>query len=107
DWDGIEDRSRIFQRPSTWGSPADILESAAQSYREDLWSTQPRYIELWVEKDALAGVFAAACRDYRIPFLAHRGNASTTAAYEAGKRLEEKNRSALHRSRPDRPRYAP
>jgi hypothetical protein len=90
DWEAIEDRSREFQQPATWKNPAEILAAAASGYREDLWASQPRHIELWVEKDALAGVFARVCADYRIPFLAHRGNASTTAMYEAGKRLEEK-----------------
>jgi hypothetical protein len=90
DWEAIEDRSREFQEPATWDSPEELLEAAARQYREDLWASQPRHIELWVEKDALAGVFARVCADYRIPFLAHRGNASTTAMYEAGKRLAEK-----------------
>jgi hypothetical protein len=87
DWEAIEDRSREFRQPTTWKNPAAILADAAAQYKEDLWATQPRHIELWVERDPLAGVFAAVCADYRVPFLAHRGDASTTKMYEAGKRL--------------------
>jgi hypothetical protein len=100
DWEAIVDRSREFQQPQTWRNPAEILAAAARSYKEDLWASQPRHIEVWVEKDALAGVFTRVCADYRLPFLAHRGNASTTAMYEAGKRLEANRsrtaNSALH-----------
>jgi hypothetical protein len=90
DWDAIEDRSREFKRPATWGHPGEILDVAASQYREDLWKNQPRHIELWVEKDAVSGVFARVCADYRLPFLAHRGNASTTITHEAGVRLAER-----------------
>jgi hypothetical protein len=89
-WDAIEDRSREFKQPATWGHPGEILDVAARQYREDLWTTQPRHIELWVEKDAVSGVFARVCADYRLPFLAHRGNASTTITREAGVRLADR-----------------
>src|SRR5262249_15493917 len=87
DWDAIEDRSREFKELATWLHPAGILTQAALQYRENLWILQPRHIELWVEKDALSGVFERVCRDYRLPFLAHRGNASTSITREAGVRL--------------------
>ena len=87
DWDHIEDRSRVLSAPATWAGPADILAAAAQSYKEDLWETQPRYIEVWVEKDALSGMFARVCQDYRLPLYPHRGHDSTSMAREAGVRL--------------------
>ena len=90
DWDAIEDRSRAIQRVSTWRNPEQILAAAAASYREDLWATQPRHIEIWVEKDSLAGMFDAVHRDYRVPIYPHRGGDSTTNIRAAGVRLAEK-----------------
>ena len=40
DWDYLEDRTRELETFSSWESPADILHSAAQSYRENLWQGQ-------------------------------------------------------------------
>jgi hypothetical protein len=40
DWDAIEDRTREVNTHSSWDSPADIISSAADSYREDLWKEQ-------------------------------------------------------------------
>ena len=35
DWAGIEDRGREYLLPSHWNNPAEIVQSAAQSYRID------------------------------------------------------------------------
>ena len=40
DWDAIEDRTREVNTHSSWDSPADIISSAASSYREALWDEQ-------------------------------------------------------------------
>ena len=56
DWAAIEDRVRIPVIPSEWESIQSIVESALYSYRLPRWKDQPNYIELWIEKDALAGV---------------------------------------------------
>ena len=90
DWDAIEDRSRAIQRVTTWENPAEILADAARWYKEDLWATQPRYIEVWVEKDALSGIFEQVCADYRLPLYPHRGHDSTSMIRAAGVRLARK-----------------
>ena len=90
DWSMIEDRSRELRGYLTFDDPADSLTRAAETYAEDLWLDQPHHVELWVEKDALAGVFERVCNEYRVPLLAHRGNNSVSLMYEAGKRFAEK-----------------
>jgi hypothetical protein len=92
DWDAIEDRSREYRNIATWESPGEWLTETVCQYHENLWRNQPRHIELWVEKDALSGVFERVRYDYRLPFLAHRGNASTTIIREAGERLRRELR---------------
>src|SRR6185369_10539864 len=62
DWDMIEDRGRETVSVSHWDSPADIVRSAAYSFRIDKWADQPWHVEVMVEKDALSGVLGPVCR---------------------------------------------
>jgi hypothetical protein len=87
DWDAIEDRTRRVNTHSSWSGPADIIESAARSFRIDPWEGQRYRPEVWIEKDALLGVIEGICTEYRVPYFAHRGNNSQTLQYEAGKRF--------------------
>jgi hypothetical protein len=90
DWEMIEDRGRVLHSSSHWDSPRDVLYSAASSYRIDKWARQPWYIEVMVEKDALSGVIGPVCRRLDIAYTANKGYSSSSAMYEAGKRLAEK-----------------
>lgn len=85
DWDAIEDRTRHLRTHSFWDTPADIVRSAAHSYREDLWLDQKYRPQVWIEKDALIGVIEPACDRFRVPYYAHRGNNSQSEAYKSGK----------------------
>jgi hypothetical protein len=87
DWDAIEDRTRSLRRVSTWSDPASIIDSAAASYRDDLWASQVHRPEVWIEKDALVGIIEGACNEYRVPYFACRGNNSQSEQYAAGKRF--------------------
>lgn len=51
-WGHIEDRTRELSASPHWETPAEILYSAATSYREDPWDCQGRRLEVWVEKAA-------------------------------------------------------
>lgn len=86
-WDAIEDRTRFLREISTWDDPSEILESAANSYREDLWLDQDVYMEVWIEKDALIGVIEPVCKKLRLPFIACRGYMSQSEQWEASQRI--------------------
>jgi hypothetical protein len=88
DWNAIEDRTRNVRTHAAWDDPADIIESAAESYREDLWASQNYRPEVWLEKDALMGVIEGICAEYRVPYFACRGNNSESEQYKAGKRFQ-------------------
>lgn len=90
DWHAVEDRTRNLKSPSTWDSPANILDSAASSYKRDLWATQDTYCEVWIEKDALVGVLEEACSELRVPFFACRGYSSQSEQWAAGMRFAKK-----------------
>lgn len=90
DWDMIKDRGRETVELSHWDSPADIVRAAAQSFRIDKWENQPNYAEVMVEKQALEGVLIPVCQILDVPFTANKGYSSSSALYEAGKRLSAK-----------------
>lgn len=87
DWAAIEDRTRTPKENSHWDSPADIIEACAQSYRINTRATQDEYVEVWVEKEALAGVIERTARDLDVLSFACRGYVSQTAMWEAARRI--------------------
>lgn len=89
DWDAIEDRVRIPQRPNEFKDLHDLVEVALRSYRLPRWEGQDNYVELWVEKDALSGVLAPLAREYHITLMINRGYSSQSAMYEAAQRFWE------------------
>jgi len=89
DWGMIEDRNRDYAIPSHWNSPADILDSAAYSFRIDKWEDQQYHIEIMVEKDALSGVLGPVCQGLDIGITANKGYCSSSIMYEAGKRVAD------------------
>lgn len=87
DWSHLEDRTRNLQENGHWDSPADIMDSAASSFRVDLWEDQPTYVEVWVEKDALIGVIERPCRAMDVPYFSCRGYTSQSEMYGAAMRI--------------------
>jgi hypothetical protein len=63
DWDAIEDRTRSLRSLSSWDNPSDIIETAADQFKLDLWADQDNRVEVWIEKEALAGVFEGVCNE--------------------------------------------
>lgn len=88
DWSALEDRTRNLRRNSHWNDPSDIINSAAASFALDKWSDQEYRPEIWIEKEALAGVIERAAGDNDVNFLSCRGYMSASEMYEAGRRIK-------------------
>jgi hypothetical protein len=89
DWDAIEDRVRQPRVQSEWSNVADLVESALAAYRLPRWEGQDAYCELWVEKDALAGVLVPLAREFHVTMMVNRGYSSQSAMYESAGRFKE------------------
>ena len=72
-WDWIEDRLRRPRHVSMWASLADFAETARNAYRRDVWETQSNYVEVWLEKDALSGIFEDVLTGYGVTLNVGRG----------------------------------
>ena len=69
------------------------INNAVNDYKIPRWYGQPHYVEVWVEKDAMAGTLdsiinIAGKRQVRI--VPTRGQESVTFAWENAQRLKEK-----------------
>lgn len=89
DWLAIVDRTRNLQRMTTWDSPEEIVNACARSYQVDVWATQPVYVEIWYEKDALMGVFERPARQHRVPHFSCRGYTSDSEIWRAARRFAD------------------
>lgn len=90
DWDTIEDRVRVPRVPTEFDDLEQLCEAAVSSYRLPRWQDQSNYVELWVEKDALAGVLQPLAREYHVTMMVNRGYSSQSAMYEAAQRFQDR-----------------
>jgi hypothetical protein len=88
DYDWIADNTRWVRRPTTYSGVADALRRTAASYRRDVWENLPVYVELWCEKDALAGVLMDVTGPYDVPLMVARGFASESFVYSAAETIK-------------------
>ena len=86
DWDHLVDRTRSLAQLSQWHNPQHLLRSAASSYHIDWWEDQERRPEVWIEKDALAGVIAPVCERYDVAYFSCRGYTSQSEMWAAAQR---------------------
>lgn len=89
DWDAIEDRGREPDVPSQWSGLPSLAESALAAYRRPRWEGQEYYAELWVEKQALAGVLAPLANEYHATLMVNKGYSSTSAMYDSARRFKQ------------------
>lgn len=87
DWELMEDRTRSLRSQPSWSSPTDIVQACAAQFRIDKWRTQRFRPEVWIEKDALAGVFERVCEELQVPYFSCRGYTSASEMWVAGQRL--------------------
>ena len=91
DWKAIEDRTRYVRALNHWDNPAEIIQTAAESYNIDLWQKQRYYIETWVEKDALIGIIEQTANRYDVPCFSCRGYGSLSEYWKAAQRFINHN----------------
>lgn len=82
----IVDRTRQVIKPSSWSNPSDFFQTVRKAYKKTLLVDQDNYIEVWVEKDALVGVFEPITEKYDINLVSGRGYPSHSALYQASVR---------------------
>ena len=87
DWDAIEDRVRVPKACVDFSDIRDLVDWALRVFRLRRWDGQSKYVELWVEKDALAGVLWPIAARFHVTLMVNRGYSSQSAMYDASKRF--------------------
>jgi hypothetical protein len=88
----VADNTRWMRKPRTYTSLEAYLQYGRQAYRRALWANQEAYIEIWCEKDALAGVLYEVTEEWDVPLMVTRGFPSETFVYEAAQNLKAQAR---------------
>ena len=89
DWGAIVARTRSLTEWQHETSVEEALARMKRNYTLDMWANQPFRVEVWVEKEALAGVFNRICGQYDVPYFACRGYTSASSSYGAYQRVRD------------------
>lgn len=87
DWDSIYDFTREVVRVESWECAESSLRSALDTFHVDHWEGQKELPEVWIEKDALHGVFSPVCSELDVPLFSTRGFPSVSSVWEAAQRF--------------------
>ncbi len=88
-WEWVEDRLRRPRAVSMWLDLADFADVAGRAYRRDVWPTQPAYLECWLEKDALSGIFEDLLSRYGVTLNVGRGYDGWDSIHNAAERFNQ------------------
>ena len=86
-WTSITDRTRQMRGNAHWEDPASLIAEDVDAFGIDLWKNQDRYVEVWIEKDALVGILQSVCPTYDVNFFSCRGYTSQSAMWRAAQRF--------------------
>jgi len=90
--DKFTDRTRVFDKLSSWVDLKDFMKTVSKSYNKDMWQNQDKYIEIWTEKDALRSVINVITHAYDVGLQVVRGQYPRTGIYETSKRYKEQKK---------------
>lgn len=96
DADKIIDTSKPVLIPNQWNNLSDFLNDVKDAYTKNKWQDQPYHVEVWMEKDALRGVFKPITDQYGITLSIGKGYQSFTNLKDAPVRFNGKKTIILY-----------
>jgi hypothetical protein len=88
-YDWIADGTRWQRKPVTYTGLEAFIERHARTYRRDLWAEANTYVEIWCEKEALAGVLVDVTAEFDVPLMVSRGFSSESFLYNSAEMIED------------------
>jgi hypothetical protein len=85
----LTDNTRWQRKPRTFNGVEQALQDTARFYRKNLWADADSYCEVWLEKDALAGVIYPVTSMFDVPLMVARGYASLSFLYDAAEYIND------------------
>jgi hypothetical protein len=90
----LADNTRWMRKPDTWRGPEAMLHYSVKTYRHSVWENQDAYVEIWLEKDALAGVLMEVTDPWDVPLMVTRGYPSLTFLNTAAEAIAAQEKPA-------------
>lgn len=87
----IADSTRWMRKPRTWSSAEEALRRTAETYRRALWDDGDVAVEIWLEKEALAGVLVDVTDRWDVPLMVTRGYPSMSYLHSAAEAIAERD----------------
>lgn len=87
----VQDFNDTYQSPEQYLDRAIMyLQDAPNDYRYSIprWHEQPEYVEVWVEKDALAGTLKSILENRQVRIVPNRGFSSVAFSHDNVERLK-------------------
>jgi hypothetical protein len=84
----ITDNTRWMIKDAAFHSARDAIERIQASYRQSLWDEQDVYVEVWTEKDAIAGFLSRITKPWDVPLMVVRGYSSKSFLYSCARDIE-------------------
>jgi len=88
-WEWVEDRLRMPRHVPMWTNMNSFVQTVKVSFRLDIWRSQPVYVEVWCEKDALSGIFEEILWEYGVTLNVGRGYDGWSSVRNAALRFEQ------------------
>ena len=86
----LADATRWQRGPTTYSGVEEALRATAAAYRRDLWAGAELRVELWLEKEALAGVLIDIAYEWDVPLMVCRGYPSMSYLHSAAEQIVER-----------------
>jgi hypothetical protein len=93
-FDFIADNTRWMRKPTTHSGAKAAIEATAECYRRALWHDSDVYVEIWVEKDTVAGVIMEETEPFDVPLMVARGFSSLTFLYNSARAIADRGKPA-------------
>ena len=90
----IADNTRWMRKSTSFTGIGACLDATSTLYRRNLWAAMPVYVEVWCEKDALAGVLLTETDVYDVPLMTARGYSSLSFVHSAAQVIKAKKKPA-------------
>ena len=91
-WHDIEDRIRVHRDLTGWTNKTEFVDEEVErfldGYCRNLLQSQDRYLEIWIEKDALSTLFTRIAVQFTVPVVVCRGFSSVSFLNEFADRVE-------------------
>jgi hypothetical protein len=90
----IADNTRWIRKPTTYSSMEAALHATARTYRRSVWYDADVHIEVWVEKEALAGVIYGVTEQWDVPLVPLRGYSSISLLHSVAEDIRQLRKPA-------------